>query len=653
MTAYAQSFRQPAGGKLRLRVAGIAVLVAIALAVYALKFQTKPYLTSAPAGRHSTQQYSRMSFDVADDLVGAFWQDDHLTIDRWAGANPPATWHFHIAPSDLWTIAADTSRVAWISGPTLHWQATAPGARASAVPLPHQEPMALSLLSNGSVAVVFATGVRRWDSSTGRDLGEWQTGLSPADRAAAEGDYIAFSSYKDGELRVFSFQDQQWTQAQQALSPEIPERVVLPAPSVAGTVVDGRLRIAGITRSSPGAIRSVGAHLYDALVAGDFDGIYVLPPDGEYYRLADAPRGSLVAGGETQMAVSGSGGTTLFNLGSEMRLTTVGRRASLAAVVIVLLASILAAGPLLLQAIAVLFSLLLAKGKQQAARVPGSLAQPPADLIAACAGGQTVLWAGAGLSAQSGFPTRAGFILTVLETAMLEYAGAPLIRKLKALAAAGKGENALNQLIAAMKAHRGAILAHFSAIFGRFSSPSRSHELLARLNFPSAITTNYDVLLEQTCREWARNVVTPGDPGLNGRFLLKLYGSLSVPLSVLLCRGELEAAIERPTFVALRQIFSAVPMLFIGCSLDGLLADLKLLRMPEDSTQIRYAVAGVSGTWEKTAAELSRRYGIQVLPCSENGIGEALPAFLDSLLRSVDKSRQPENPPAFAKTNLA
>jgi hypothetical protein len=277
------------------------------------------------------------------------------------------------------------------------------------------------------------------------------------------------------------------------------------------------------------------------------------------------------------------------------------------------------------------------------------LGTPPADLITACASGRMMLWAGAGLSAQSGFPVRAKFIATLIQMAAVEFDDLVPLKKLKALCESGKTEAALNELVMAMAAHRGEVLSEFTGIFARFSPPSRSHELLARLNLHSAVTTNYDVLLERMCDAWASNVRHLGEDVLSGRFLLKLYGSLSAPPSVLLSRAEFLAALNRPNIEMLRQVFATQPMLFVGCSLEALLADLAMMGMPEGTNEIRFAIAGVSGSWEKPAEELLRRYGIQTLACSEEQIGQELPRFLQLLqTRSQTPAASSQNQAAAA-----
>ncbi len=269
MWAYGNlQFRDPARAKARLRIAVVAALLSATLAVIAIKFQTQPYLTSAPANRRAGQPYSRMWFDRADNLTGAFWEGNRLIVERWPGANPARTWRFDIAIENreqvLWTVAEDGSRLAWISGSSLHIQslriqAMAPAATPAVsskpvtIALPERRVLALSVLSDGSAAVSFEdSSVGRWEAGSGRALGEWRGPIHDVERAAAAGDYLAFSSIHEDKVAVYNFHGEQWIQTQTAISPEVPERIVLASSGSEATLAEGRLRAGGVTRPSPG-----------------------------------------------------------------------------------------------------------------------------------------------------------------------------------------------------------------------------------------------------------------------------------------------------------------------------------------------------------------------------------------------------------------
>jgi hypothetical protein len=195
----------------------------------------------------------------------------------------------------------------------------------------------------------------------------------------------------------------------------------------------------------------------------------------------------------------------------------------------------------------------------------------------------------------------------------------------------------LNEFVAETGANRGHVLSHFSATFSRFTMLSRSHEALARIPFETAVTTNYDLLLENLGAPWGANVVTirSGRPpeNIGTSFLLKLYGELALTQSVLLSRAEFETAIVNSIAQQIvRWLLQSRTMFFVGCSLEGLLIDLAAIGPPPKLAGKHFAVAAVSSTvWKAQALELAKLYGIEVLPCSAEGISAALPVFLESL----------------------
>ena len=265
MWTYGNStFRDPTRANTRLRLAGLIALLAAVLTFIAVRFETKPHLTSTAANERAGRSYSRMWFDTADNLIGAFWQGNRLVVERWPGANPGRIWRFDIAAENreqlLWTVAEDGSRLAWISGPSLH--VTSENSKPVSILLPERRVLALSLPSDGSVAAVFADGsVDRWEAASGRALGEWLAPIREIERGAADGDYLAFSSTREGKLTLYHFHDQQWIQIQSFLSPERPERIVLAASGEEAAITEGRLRVDGHDAQQPGddSIRCVAS----------------------------------------------------------------------------------------------------------------------------------------------------------------------------------------------------------------------------------------------------------------------------------------------------------------------------------------------------------------------------------------------------------
>src|SRR5262249_24865269 len=96
---------------------------------------------------------------------------------------------------------------------------------------------------------------------------------------------------------------------------------------------------------------------------------------------------------------------------------------------------------------------------------PVELPDPPIEMVQSIASGRSVLWAGAGLSAQSGFPTRNAFIATVLQAASVdEWVPGARVQRFATMVSRGEGEAALSELVTAASAVRGHLIAHYKSI---------------------------------------------------------------------------------------------------------------------------------------------------------------------------------------------
>lgn len=684
---------KPEGSRLRFLLAGVCAILGVVLIGIAIRFEKKDFLSSSQAVRHPGDPYASLWFDPAGALVGARMEPSRaggkLTLERWFSgdvavreADLPGLDALHGSGSAApqWRAAPDLSLVVWIAGNTLDWEALpspgeASGASPIAVPLPRdRNVLALGILPDRSVAAVLSDGsVERWESSSGTVIERWRSRLTAADQAVVAGDYLALSSAQAGRLLLYRFRTSPhdpngWTLQEEAVAPDPPYTLVVPAPGVMAQLTPAGLRLDGQTRSGPGELRFAASNLHDVIATGDFEGVVVLPPEGDAYELAPAAPGSLAAVDRTHVAVSGPRGTILFKLTAESRLTNVGREVSFAGVAFLALAGIFPLAPFWGN---LLSKLNVAIVQSTAARIEVSarLPDPPADLVKTLAAGEGVLWAGAGLSAQSGFPLRQTFVLTLLQLATMEsWSDAPLLRKLTELSFRDP-EAALNQLTASIGRLRHHMVPYYRATFVRFACLSRAHGYLASLPLAGAITTNYDRLLQQVGKDWDGNVITlrpargsearasetqTGEKTPAAPFLLKLYGDPEANDTMMFSRDEFHAAVaQSPVAGLLRQVFETNTVMFVGCSLDGLLADLNELGLPAEPRRKHFALAAVSDSvWEKQAAELTRRFGIEVLVCSADQIHAALPEFLGNLAEQIDQIRAAPRGDA-AKTSAA
>lgn len=261
----------------------------------------------------------------------------------------------------------------------------------------------------------------------------------------------------------------------------------------------------------------------------------------------------------------------------------------------------------------------------------------PGRLLQAIKSGDVVLYVGAGLSAPAGLPTWQQFAERLV-------------------AAASEGgfvperdrqffENALRDLKTdyvvdeIVERAPGDFIEKFLLKTFLGKPAVEAHDILRDLPFSAALTTNFDNLLEETFRKKFRNlpVYTPRDTdallGAFSRqsfFILKLYGSLDRPDSVLVSPAQFDEAISEniPFQSFMESLFVSRTILFVGCSLEGIEAYLRGLRFRTLSNSRHYALSGVLGTsWEAISAVLERRYGIQVIPYRKDDAQDQLQAL--------------------------
>ncbi|MEM9663595.1 MAG: AAA family ATPase [Bacteroidota bacterium] len=289
-----------------------------------------------------------------------------------------------------------------------------------------------------------------------------------------------------------------------------------------------------------------------------------------------------------------------------------------------------------------------------------------------------VLYAGAGLSARSGYPVWPRFVDRLLAwTLEQEIVEAEFGASLQASLEAGESDRVVDALVSAVEAYRGstpkghpsaqdalqAFLRYQFLAEDRFPSPT--HLTLSRLPLAAALTTNLDPLIEEM---YVRAEGTPPPvftardaSGLKqalqerDRFILKLYGDLNVPDSVLLAPAQyLEAMQANEGFAEfMNTLFVSRTLFFVGASLDGILTYLDEIKL-RSSTRRHYALVAVQGTaWRVKAEQLGRRYGIEVLPYTETEPDHPqVDAFLDALTAAVEArpTRAPAGAPAHAQT---
>src|SRR5262245_17365082 len=123
---------------------------------------------------------------------------------------------------------------------------------------------------------------------------------------------------------------------------------------------------------------------------------------------------------------------------------------------------------------------------------------PPDDLIEACARGDCVLFAGAGLSAQAGFPTWVQFVPSLLEWAIrTQGIDRQFVPGLREAVEMGDYDLVADHAVSHLRGREDNLIRYLKHKFR--TRPNRAtpvHRSLKTIPFAAALTTNFDNLLE-------------------------------------------------------------------------------------------------------------------------------------------------------------
>lgn len=272
----------------------------------------------------------------------------------------------------------------------------------------------------------------------------------------------------------------------------------------------------------------------------------------------------------------------------------------------------------------------------------------PPDLIDACATGECVLYAGAGLSAQSGLPTWNDFVQGLLSWALANsFIDEAAAASYRSEVHGGQADPVADGIVSRLTTEdqQSALNSYLRDVFLRRSSPSALHSQLVRIKFSAVLTTNFDNLLEGVYKVNNSQVYTPRDTepllaALTRRdfFILKLYGTLDRPDTVMVAPAQYENAITSNSLFSefMQTLFFSRTILFVGASLEGIEAYLTGISLPTGVARRHYALVAVTDrAWRAKAELLERRYGIKVLPFTPKNDYAELTDFLNKLTEVV------------------
>jgi energy-coupling factor transporter ATP-binding protein EcfA2 len=295
----------------------------------------------------------------------------------------------------------------------------------------------------------------------------------------------------------------------------------------------------------------------------------------------------------------------------------------------------------------------------------------PLTLIEECRKGECVLYVGGGLSAEPGGPTSQPFLKDLLDwTVQSKFVGKDLAQSYYAALKQHQIAHVADGVVSALQGREEALHKYLLATFSQESSLRPEYELITRIPFAAVITSNLDDRLEQAYASSASKaeasssrvpgsiprvsdpsssaplVYTPADreqllDALHKRdyFILKLYGTLQRPETVMVAQTQLEDALKENIAFSqfMESLFFSRTLLFIGTSLQAIEDYLKSIALKRISNpREHFALVAVSGNaWQPAADSLERRYGIKILPMNTDPTYKDMLSFLHALKNEI------------------
>lgn len=286
-----------------------------------------------------------------------------------------------------------------------------------------------------------------------------------------------------------------------------------------------------------------------------------------------------------------------------------------------------------------------------------TLPSPPDDLVKACLANECVLYAGSGLSNQAGLPTWRPLVSDILEWAIKNrYVEKRFAGPMRESIRLGDPDSVADSIVSGLGTNIEALTNYLSK---RNVAPKGqlplAFRVLRKIPFSAVLTTNFDDLLERTfSAEVGDRVYTPQHAEqlltiLSKRefFILKLYGNLGRPESVIFAPAQYRAVVADNLLFSqfMESLFFSTALLFIGASLDGIEAYLSGLKFrgADIAPRQHYVFMEVRGTaWQVKAEMLKRRYNITVLPYKASSDYREVVEFLEELAKKIQAVKAPE-----------
>ncbi len=283
-------------------------------------------------------------------------------------------------------------------------------------------------------------------------------------------------------------------------------------------------------------------------------------------------------------------------------------------------------------------------GQEQTPTLP--LPPLPLDLVEACAKRNCVAYVGAGLAAQAGFPTWRLFVRGLLaRVVQQQLTKADSAIALQAALEEGQTDIVADSLASELRGRQSFLNEYLQQVFlrGDVRLPA-AYRALRDIPFSAILTTNFDDLLERNFQDSQPRVYTHRDASAlkgwktrrDNFFLLKLYGTLAQPDTVLLAPADFRKALRDLFLDFIKGLFVSDTILFVGASTEGIEANFREISFGGTMPHLHYALVNVIGSaWRAKAELLEGRYGIKILPYTAGSDFSEPAQFLEQLAQAV------------------
>lgn len=642
---------RPVALGLRNQFIFVLALIAVLAFTWAVRVESREVVTTADGSHWRDYEFLRLWVSREGEVTGAKAESDRLVFERTSTDGAWRQVSVGIARAGagaaIWAAGKTADHVAWADAnrvyfANLDYTRSSVEAQAS---IAQPNVQALNLPDADTVQIVLTNGrVRVWSIASREIRDEPRISFEALEQVTGNGEYLAGASSR--KMTLYRTVDGVPRVIDQSEAPQGPFRLVMPGTGQIAGVWQGGILARGKKTNTPGPVWTAAIAPDNAFVAaGDFPGIQHCTPQ-ECRVVVPVDGVTTIASNERFLAYSGPQGTGVRAFTLETIYSRGGRISLWVAGIATALCCLLAAIGMLLR----MFALFVERERQRMDNLPQEF-QVPDGLLEAFRDGRVMLWAGSGLSAQAGLPTRSAFIRYLIEGAETErWIDTAGMDTLLANAEKGRGEDCIAAIAERLGGQANVELqSFFRMMYRRITLMTPAFEALRKLPFSGALTTNYDTTLDRMGPRWEAGVIPmPYNPlsAIKSQqfFVWKLYGDVQTSTPLVLSRFELADTLDRISVLPeiVDRICRTRVVFFLGASLPGLIEDLRILGFRPSPGTKHYAFAAAHGSaWKRESEVLLREFGVQATMVSDSVVDKALPEFLQMLVAKLSQMPAP------------